>query len=174
MYLNTQKINFASPKLYIDSTSSKSLFETCFTQEMSDNIFQRRFLREMLKCLEQSYATSCYDLFFSFLFSPFLPVRLIDTLLLRRRKGTISTYRTWPCTKTGSDNFNDQLVFFFSRSCQGNFILTHCHGTKWPCTPSFSSSNSTQLKAKDFQTNSKEAKYKMEPYCHQCAGKRIS
>lgn len=67
MYLNTQKINFASPKLYIDSTSSKSLFETCFTQEMSDNIFQRRFLREMLKCLEQSYATSCYDLFFSFL-----------------------------------------------------------------------------------------------------------
>ena len=34
---------------------------------MSDNILQRRFLREMLKCLEQSYATSCYDLFFSFL-----------------------------------------------------------------------------------------------------------
>ena len=30
-----------------------------------NNILQRRFLREMSKCLEQSFPTSCYDLFFS-------------------------------------------------------------------------------------------------------------
>lgn len=60
---------------------------------------------------------------FSFLFSPFLPVRTIDTLLLWRRKGTISTYRTWPCTKTGSDNFNDQLVFFFLAAAKGILSL---------------------------------------------------
>ena len=60
---------------------------------------------------------------FSFLFSPFLPVRMIDTLLLRRRKGTISTYRTWPCTKTDSGNLNDQLVFFFLAAAKGILSL---------------------------------------------------
>lgn len=60
---------------------------------------------------------------FSFLFSPFLPVRTIDTLLLRRRKGTISTYRTWPCTKTDSGNLNDQLVFFFLAAAKGILSL---------------------------------------------------
>ena len=51
---------------------------------------------------------------FSFLPPPlFLPDRTIDTLLLRRRKGMKSNYRTWPCTNTGSGNLNDQLVFVF-------------------------------------------------------------
>lgn len=62
---------------------------------------------------------------FSFPFPPFLPDRTIDTLLLRRRKGTKSNHRTWscPCTKTGSDNFNDQLVFFFLAAAKGILSL---------------------------------------------------
>ena len=62
---------------------------------------------------------------FSFPFPPFLPNRTIDTLLLRRRKGTKSNHRTWscPCTKTGSDNFNDQLVSFFLAAAKGILSL---------------------------------------------------
>lgn len=35
----------------------------------------------------------------------------------------MSTYRTWPCTKTDSGNFNDQLVFFFLAAAKGILSL---------------------------------------------------
>lgn len=60
---------------------------------------------------------------FSSLLSPFLPDRTIDTHLLRRRKGTKSTYRTWPCAKTGSGNWNDRPVFFFLAAAKGILSL---------------------------------------------------